>query len=279
MNYLIKNHSEILFEDKNCLTNIFNMAIIFALYLDKEKNLVPKLLKMCLKIINLARNSIQTSDKNVKSGAINGLIQNQLIKLVTSTIDFDTKDSDRGFNEMQILYLEIHLQLDDLRDKILTKYGILIPKVTVDTESISEIKKSRHILTEGENYGLLKYIFHLGQLDEEKIKLMNLNIESNNPAFDVMTRTHIDIPEVQRVKIIFKDSMKLKDMTFVGISNDPNSNITLKKLADKEFDWPSGNFYIFYPVQPQCVVGFGSNSSNKLGNNSNYKTPVIVEPA
>jgi hypothetical protein len=75
--------------------------------------------------------------------------------------------------------------------------------------------------------------------------------------------------------------MQLKDMTFVGISNDPNSGYTLKKVSDKdkEFTWPSGNFYMIYPVQKQSLVCFGDNSQNRLGNNSaGYKNPVIQEP-
>ena len=40
---------------------------------------------------------------------------------------------------------------------------------------------------------------------------MNVNIETNHPAFDVMTRAFIEVPQVQRLKTKFKDSMKLKD--------------------------------------------------------------------
>lgn len=90
---------------------------------------------------------------------------------------------------------------------------------------------------------------------------MNVNVETSHPAYDAMTRALVSIPEVQRVKIKFKESMKLKDFTYVGISNSPNSDIVLKNLKDKEFDWASGRFYLFYPVQKQNVIGFGSNGS------------------
>jgi len=106
--------------------------------------------------------------------------------------------------------------------------------VTVDSEDIGKIKKNRKILQEGENFELLKYLYHKNQLDEEKLKLMDLNIENNHPSFDVMTRTYVNIPDVQRVNIKFKENMQLKDMTFVGISNDPNSNFTLKSISDKD---------------------------------------------
>jgi len=97
-----------------------------------------------------------------------------------------------------------------------------------------------------------------------------------------MTRALVSIPEVQRVKIKFKESMKLKDFTYVGISNSPNSDIVLKNLKDKEFDWASGRFYLFYPVQKQNVIGFGSNGSKQLGEASGesggFKTPQISAP-
>jgi alpha-tubulin suppressor-like RCC1 family protein len=73
--------------------------------------------------------------------------------------------------------------------------------------------------------------------------------------------------------------MKLKNFTYVGISNSPNSDITLKSLKDEEFEWASGRFYLFYPVQKQNIIGFGQNGSNQLGEaNESFKTPQISIP-
>jgi hypothetical protein len=41
--------------------------------------------------------------------------------------------------------------------------------------------------------------------------------------------------------------------------------MTYKSSIDKEFDWASGSFYIFYPVITQCLVGFGYPSGGDLG--------------
>jgi len=50
-------------------------------------------------------------------------------------------------------------------------------------------------------------------------------------------------------------------------------------LKDKEFDWPAGSFYLFYPVQKQCVVGFGRNDNKQLGETTeNFKVPAISSP-
>lgn len=50
---------------------------------------------------------------------------------------------------------------------------------------------------------------------------MNVNVETGHPSFDTMTRAFIQVPDVKRITIKFKDTMNLKDLTYVGISNDP----------------------------------------------------------
>ena len=73
-----------------------------------------------------------------------------------------------------------------------------------------------------------------------------------------------------------KEATKLKDFTYLGISNSPTSDIVLKSMKDKEFEWASGRFYLFYPVQKQNVIGFGQNGSKQLGEASeSFKTPQI----
>jgi len=110
--------------------------------------------------------------------------------------------------------------------------------------------------------------------------MMNVTIETSHPSFDAMTRTLVTIPEVQRVKVNFKESMKPKDFTYIGISNSPSSDIVLKSMKDKEFEWSSGRFYLFYPVQKQNVIAFGRNGGKQLGEASegSFKTPQISVP-
>jgi hypothetical protein len=92
-----------------------------------------------------------------------------------------------------------------------------------------------------------------------------------------MNRAFIELPEVQRLTVKFKDSMVLKDLTFIGICNDPAKGIELKTVRDKEFEWGAGSFYLFYPVYKQCVVGFGKNASGRLSSTADggFRTPAI----
>jgi len=90
-----------------------------------------------------------------------------------------------------------------------------------------------------------------------------------------MTRSYINIPEVQRMTIKMKDSTKLKPLTYYGISNDPDKDVQLKVAKDKEIDWPSGSVYFFYPIMKQSIVGFGANDKSPMGQciGDNFNTP------
>lgn len=134
-------------------------------------------------------------------------------------------------------------------------------------------------MRENDKFESLKYLYHLDHIEDHQKALMNLNIESNHPAFDVMTRAFISIPEVKRLKIKFKEAMKLKDMSQIGFSNDSKSEIILKNQNSKEFDWQSGNFYMFYPITLQSLVGFGDNEGQRLGDKKNtFTLPAISAP-
>jgi len=125
----------------------------------------------------------------------------------------------------------------------------------------------------------LKYLYHLDHIEYHQKALMNLNIESNHPAYDVMTRAFINIPEVKRLKIKFKEAMKLKDMSQIGFSNYSKSEIILKNQNSKEFDWQSGSFYMFYPITLQSLVCFGDNEGQRLGDKKNtFTLPAISAP-
>jgi len=74
-------------------------------------------------------------------------------------------------------------------------------------------------------------MYHLKNLEKDEITKMNVNVESNHPALDVVTRTFVQIPEVQTVKIKFKEMMKIKDLTYIGISNDATKILKLYHAA------------------------------------------------
>lgn len=275
---LVKEDSNDLLSIKNCLPTLLDLHLCMVLYFQDHKSLVTKLLKSCLKLIAFARQHLA---EVIKSEELAGIVQNKLVQLVTSEINFtDQQESDhKKLSEQQILFLEIHLQINSLHDQAAQSHNVHIGKILEDSEAICQVKRNKKIIQEKDSFNLLKYLYHLEHLEDHQKDLMNVNIETNHPAFDVMTRAFIEVPQVQRLKIKFKDSMKLKDLTYVGFSNDPTSNITLKSMSDKEFDWPSGSFYLFYPIQKQCVVGFGTNSSQQLGETAeNFKVPAISTP-
>lgn len=217
--------------------------------------------------------------KLAKDGELAPIIQNKLVNMITKEIDYTySEDQDSQLSDLQLLLLEIHFMIDSLAEECSKVHNIHIGKILEDTKAISLIKRNKRILQEAEHLNLIKYLYHLEHLEEDQRALMNVNVETSHPAFDTMTRAFIQIPDVQRITIKFKDTMKLKDLTYVGISNDPHKQITLKSINDKEkeFEWSAGSFYLFYPVQTQSIVGFGKNSNNRLGESPDqFKVPSI----
>jgi hypothetical protein len=121
------------------------------------------------------------------------IIQNELVKVISKEIDFGSFDA--GFSDQQLLFLEIHMQIDGLREELIKSHDVHIGKTIEDSEAICKIKRTKRILQENDKFDILKYLYHLEHLEESNKALMNLNVETNHPAFDVMTRAHIEIPE------------------------------------------------------------------------------------
>ena len=112
-------------------------------------------------------------------------------------------------------------------------------------------------MRENDNFDLLKYLYHLESLSDDKKKMLNKKLETNHPAFNINTRAKIHFPYVQRVQIKPTEATKIKSMAHWGISNDPEKGIEIQ--TQKEFDWSAGTFYIHYPIYKQCVTAFGKN--------------------
>jgi hypothetical protein len=51
-------------------------------------------------------------------------------------------------------------------------------------------------LQESDDFNVLKYLYHLEQLEDHQRELMNLRIETSHPAFDTMNRAYVEIPQV-----------------------------------------------------------------------------------
>lgn len=64
----------------------------------------------------------------------------------------------------------------------------------------------------------------------------------------------------------------------MGISIDQEQGIQLKPGEEENFVWPSGSFYLHYPVKTQSVVGFGKNNGCLGKTKQNFKKPAISDP-
>lgn len=200
------------------------------IYFQGDNELIKKLLKSTLRLIVFCQSHALDL---AQSGELNGVIQCKLLNLATKSIFFGY-DSDKKFNEQQLFWLEIHLKVDELWKQVNEEFGIKISKILEDSRDISELKQKKQILKEQDNFDLQMYLYHLKNCTQEQKDTMKINLESNNPMFNVMTRSHINMPEVQRMTIRMKDNTKLKPLCYYGISNDPDQEVQLKVSKDKE---------------------------------------------
>jgi hypothetical protein len=243
--FLVSQDAKELRVAKNCLTNLLTLHMAMVFYFQGNQALVKKLLKSCLKLTAYCQ---KHCGELAKSGELQGVIQSKLLNLATSSIDF-SPSSDKKFSEQQLLWLELHLSVDAMGRQAAEEHGVKIGKVLEDSKAISTLKQQKEILKERDNFHLLKYLHHLKNISQEQRDAMKKPVESNKPVFDVMTRSLIQIPEAQRITVKFKDTTKIKPLCYIGVSNDPKTGVVLKGARDKEFDWPSGSVYLFYPVQ------------------------------
>jgi hypothetical protein len=109
---------------------------------------------------------------------------------------------------------------------------------------------------------------------------MNQTVECSHPSFQVKTRAFINFPQVNRLQIKIKESTQLQQLSYIGISQAADKDIKYKTEKDTEFEWPSGSFYIHYPVKLQSVIGFGKNHGQlgKTKHADNFKKPAISDP-
>jgi hypothetical protein len=67
-------------------------------------------------------------------------------------------------------------------------------------------------------------------------------------------------------------------LCYLGISTDPVKDVQLKTGVEEEFVWPSGSFYLHYPVKTQAVVAFGKSNAAMGKLPAGSKKAAISEP-
>lgn len=74
------------------------------------------------------------------------------------------------------MFLEIHLAISKMCERISSLHGIKLGKVVLDSEEICEIKSIKTILEENDKYELLKYILHYNALDDKEKELLDMKV-------------------------------------------------------------------------------------------------------
>lgn len=141
-NYLIKDNFSDVLDIKNTLPTLLNLTLANVMQFQETKPLVNKLMKSCLKIVIFARKNCGAL---AKTDQLAPLVQNKLIKLVTEKVDFtDQSEKDnKWFTTQQLVFLEIHLHLNELADQTMRMHKIKIDKILVDSEAISRLNMTK----------------------------------------------------------------------------------------------------------------------------------------
>jgi len=126
---------------KNLLANFINLLLLFSISFYENKILTIKLLKMVAKLLVFAK---ENSAVLAKSGEMELIIKNSLIKEATKVINFEDEASSNSlkFTDSQLIFMELHLMLDRLRDYVEEKDGVYIGRILEDSQEMSLVKRN-----------------------------------------------------------------------------------------------------------------------------------------
>jgi hypothetical protein len=185
--------------EENCLSILLDLHCFLVLYFQNNKLLIPKLLKSCQKIIEYAR---KHGKELVQWSHLEGIVSSRVVNFITSKIEYeDQSEKDSFFTSQQLLFLELHIAIESLREDSNMTHGANIPMFLTDTKAIKYIKQSMQILKEKDDFQLLAYLYHLENIDKSDKDRMNKTYETIHPEYNVKTRTHIKIPEVDKMTL------------------------------------------------------------------------------
>jgi hypothetical protein len=175
-------------------------------------------------------------------------------------------EQQKFFSTQQIIFLEIHLAISSMCDRISSLHGINLGKVVEDSEDICKIKQLKQILREQEEFSLLRYLMHFESLKDDQKECLNMKITAQEPLLDANCRAYVHVPEVQNLSVKAPSNLKFGPFEFYGVSTQADGkNMEVKSASDKEFRWFSNSLYMFYPLKKQLSIGFGAPSMSSFG--------------
>jgi len=157
--HLLEEDQEFLNEG-NAIATLLNLLIMMALNLQGQayKKLITKLLKQGILLVKYATDHCKVLAKNDQ---LKPIIQNKILKLVTDNINF----SKTKFSGQQLMFLELHVMINALQEKAGKKYNAFCGKVLEDSDAVLGYVKNKRILQEREGFNLVKYLYHLKNLE------------------------------------------------------------------------------------------------------------------
>ena len=185
--------------------------------------------------------------------------------------------------EVQKLLLEVYLTLINLKELAEEHSKTKIESILQSTPGISSAKRCLKILREQQNFKFVKYYIHQSGLPEYVVKAQNQFFGCMDPHLDVKIRAKYSIPEVECIKFKSNEKCELKPFTFVGVSSTADGKdmklLTKDNLKENNgiTQLNSSDFFVFYPLKKQIVLGMGNNKRNRMTSQSQTDNLYIIK--
>jgi hypothetical protein len=185
--------------------------------------------------------------------------------------------------EVQKLLLEVYLTLINLKELAEEHSKTKIESILQSTPGISSAKRCLKILREQQNFKFVKYYIHQSGLPEYVVKAQNQFFGCMHPHLDVKIRAKYSIPEVECIKFKSNEKCELKPFTFVGVSSTADGKdmklLTKDNLKENNgiTQLNSSDFFVFYPLKKQIVLGMGDNRRNRMTSQSQTDNLYIIK--
>jgi len=215
----IEGRSKLLQISKTILPTMFSMclATMVKFWNNQERTMIQRMLHTCMQIIFFVNEYIGQFGT---SGVFEAIVNNKLLTLIASKIDFENK-SEQAFSEEQRLILEIYLTLMNMYSEQRDKKNTNFDSAMENAVGILNANKALQIVKEKDQFNFLLYQIHLKNVKDHEMRQMNQLFETHHPSYDVKTVGKFSISQVQRMTLQFSEKCEFKPFSFFGMASDP----------------------------------------------------------
>ena len=119
------------------------------------------------------------------------------------------------------------------------------------------------------------------QMSSELLKNEQKVIDGDHFYYKNLHTFKVVMPFAAECSIKFSEDCQADPGDSLILSSDPNGEFSSEKIAglfaNKTKNYPTGTFYVHFPVRGADVIAFGANESNQINSDMTVKGPVCLE--